>query len=424
MRSSGPVSYTHLLGSRGQQAWCNTKTLEIAEEAAREEALEGEDGAEAEALPSAAKAGRNRAFAPGLSAQQIDEDEDEDGKTPGYLKDPYPGFQIFSRDEDGWPTGLAMGPAPILILMTGAQLLPQEALYEEALAQSLSRSKQGFTSVIDLGSPEYMDSLYIDMLQEAMQVGRLSQRYFGSLRVDRNLDPGLVLRRLLQKNTHCMECDDFLNANTLHILLRQADAQLSEEQTDVEGGDANLGEAKDSLNIKEETLNALCVEAGDRGCDVHITAQGTQAMESSVAAFLAARSSGYKKSRFLLTGDASIEDGDLAASLPDADVILDRAAPSDPQELLDYLTTEASLRVRMEDQLGSLEKGKYADFTVFKEDPLRGVAGDGKPGEGPFATAVVMTVLQGRIVYHQDPSLMDRDPEAETGFEMEAEEEL
>ena len=65
----------------------------------------------------------------------------------------------------------------------------------------------------------------------------------------------------------------------------------------------------------------------------------------------------------------------------------------DPEEAIEHLTLESAAFLGMEDLLGSIEKGKYADFTVFSENLL-----EKKPGEYSRLTSD-MTVVNGEIVH-------------------------
>lgn len=347
-----------LLSNMGQQAWANSLALSMAEVRAREDAEE---------------AGESRTAA-------ADDDDDDTPSYPGFLKDPLPRIQIFTRDEEGWPSGILIGPDPIFITAAAIHLFDADAFYAAAMEKGREYSRQGYTSLMDLGSPDFLNTFYMDLLQEALQENQLNQRYFGCLLNNKALNASLLVRHLLRKNTLCMECEDLLSFNTLHLVVESHEWESS---------------------IAEDALQTLCVEAGDRGCDVYIEAYGTIAISNSIHAFNAARDAGYKKNRFILTADEEIKDEELLAILQDTGAILDEKPSGDPQEWLDLLTTKAAYRIRMEDQLGTIAKGKYADFTILATDPLKSGGGDGQGGN-PFLNApVVMTVLQGQIVYQK-----------------------
>ncbi|MGI6751696.1 MAG: amidohydrolase family protein [Anaerovoracaceae bacterium] len=343
-----------LLSNLGQQAWANSLALEMAEARAKEEAIMEPD---------------------------LGEEEDPDNlpsKYPGYLKDPLPGIQVFTRDEEGWPTGILIGTEPIFIVASATDLFDADQFYQKAMEESYQSALKGYTSLIDVGAPDFLHTFYMDLLQETLQEYQLKQRYFGCLLNNKGLNAALIVRHLMRKNTLCMECGDLISVNCLRLVVESRGWESS---------------------ITEESLKALCLEAGDRGFDVHIEAYGTVAITNSIKAFSAARNSGYKKNRFILTADETIADTELLAILRDTDAILDVIPGDNPQDWLDYMTTNASYRIRMEDKLGSIQKGKYADFTILATDPLK----TGTPcKKNPFEDApIVMTILEGRIVYQK-----------------------
>ncbi len=68
----------------------------------------------------------------------------------------------------------------------------------------------------------------------------------------------------------------------------------------------------------------------------------------------------------------------------------------DPEEAIEHLTMESAEMLGMEEVLGSIEKDKYADFTVFRENLL-----EKRPSEfGKLYSD--MTVLNGEIVHDVD----------------------
>lgn len=343
-----------LLSNMGQQAWANSLALDMTEMLAKEEA----------------------AINP--STNEENDEDDSYPKYPGFLKDPLPGIQIFTRNDEGWPTGILIGPEPIFMTASATFLFDPEKFYSKALKNIVNYASKGYTALMDKGAPDFLHSFYMDLLQEALQEHQLKQRYFGCLLNNKGLNAALIVRHLMRKNTLCMECGDFISVNTLRLIVESR------------GWESSIG---------EDALNALCIEAGDRGFDVYIEACGTVAVTNSIKAFAAARNSGYKKSRFVLSTDETIADPELLAILNDTDAMLFKMPGNDPQEWLDHMTTNASYYIRMEDKLGSIQKGKYADFTILSKDPLKSGAYHGK---NPFEDAsVVMTILDGQIVYQK-----------------------
>ena len=63
-----------------------------------------------------------------------------------------------------------------------------------------------------------------------------------------------------------------------------------------------------------------------------------------------------------------------------------------PEQAMRMVTIDAAYTLGVEDLVGSLEPGKFADFAVLAEDPLA------VPKERIKDVAVVATVLGGRVI--------------------------
>ncbi|MDO4552036.1 MAG: amidohydrolase family protein [Bacillota bacterium] len=343
-----------LLSRSGRQGWCNSCALEMAEAFARED----------------------RAAALALQDDDDEEEENQAPSVPGFLQDPQPGVHYFTRDEEGWPTGVLMDVLPILFVIDAADPFCVESLPEAAEAAGRELSRRGYTSVFDCGGPDYLDNYYIAALTTLLQEGLPPHRFFGSVTLMGNPHPQRAVARLLQKNTACLECSEFMAFTTLRVLV-----------TEYEG----------ALTPRPEILEALCVEAGDRGCNVQLFPQGEAAMEAAVNAFSALRRAGYKKNRLILSYDASSSwDAETGAILQDLAVILDGPREElSAEAAIDSLTIDAAWFLRRENELGSIEKGKAADFVLLEQDPYQWT--------GPLSDIpVAMTFLGGEAVYEKE----------------------
>ena len=261
-----------------------------------------------------------------------------------------------------------------------------EALQEAVVNLAGSYCEKGFTSVFECGAPDYLEGLYQDILIHMFQEDMAKQRYFGSLLVNRPVDPLLTMRKLSQKKTNCNELDEYLNFNALKLL---------------------LDHSGDAPNIPHEALSALCLEAGDKGFSVHIDAVGKPAVTAALEALEATRSAGYKKNLFLVAHNERFEEGELADSslgmgvlqVPSALCAYDvdwhcLEGAKDVSEAVDRLTIDAAERLGADDRLGSIRRGMYADFVIFNDDPL-----EADSVEALKQMNCVMTVLNGQIVY-------------------------
>ena len=67
--------------------------------------------------------------------------------------------------------------------------------------------EKGVTSVMNVGSIDYFDGIYQDILLSYASQGMLKQRLFGSLFVNRAASPHLVVQKLRQRKTNCNEIE-------------------------------------------------------------------------------------------------------------------------------------------------------------------------------------------------------------------------
>ncbi len=246
--------------------------------------------------------------------------------------------------------------------------------------------ERGFTSVFDCGATDFFASIYQNMLVHIYQEEMLKQRFHGSLLITCDVNPNAVMQKLSQYRTNCAELNGYINFKTLKLT--------------VEG-------AVDTLSISEEVLKELCLEAGDRGFNVHIDALGEAAVDVAAEALGATRSAGYKKNAFTLAHDPvsnpkelsdacyqnDITESVLTLGTPDIDWRCIENAGS-VEEAVDMLTINAAMQLGIGNEIGSIEKGKHADFVIFNENPL-----EAKTLSDFKRLRSVMTVMDGAIVY-------------------------
>jgi len=70
------------------------------------------------------------------------------------------------------------------------------------------------------------------------------------------------------------------------------------------------------------------------------------------------------------------------------------------EEVIRRLTVQAAEQLGMEEKMGSIEEGKYADFTIFEADPFIQQASEFENLEA------TMTVVAGVIVYDAEEDNM------------------
>jgi len=147
------------------------------------------------------------------------------------------------------------------------------------------------------------------------------------------------------------------------------------------------------------------LEAAEHGFHIHLDAKDQVSRDKAVKTFSLLREKGYKNNVLVLASDdhaASPDDESFISTWPTNrlnESVLDHAASV--HDAIDGLTLTAAESLGLSKVLGSIEKGKYADFTVFSENPLDGTL-------KRFSTMHAdMTILDGQIVYDAEESAAD-----------------
>lgn len=264
--------------------------------------------------------------------------------------------------------------------------IDRDVLPEVLTADVQEYCRRGFTSVFDCGAPDYFASIYQNMLVHLYQEDLLKQRFFGSLLVNRNVNSKAVMHILSQYRTNCAELNGDINFKTLKLI---------------------VDDSEEALSISEEVLKELCLESGDKGFDVHIDALGEGAASRAAEALGATRSAGYRKNAFTLAGSpvgGQSERNDMCyqmdisrsvSTLGDTEIgwrCIEAAGSV--EEAVDLLTINGAIQLGVGGELGSIEKGKRADFSVFAENPLEAQSIDDFK-----KLQAVMTILNGTVVY-------------------------
>lgn len=272
-----------------------------------------------------------------------------------------------------------------------------KALEVESLALAEKYKSLGFTSLLSCGEPDYLQNVHQQCLVDLYQCGTLLQRYFGAYLVASNFSTKGLMQMMLQKKTSCMELDEIFNYNMLKLIINSNSSAPS---------------------ISDESLIELCNAAGDNGFDLHIDATGSEALLSAYQAISKMRGSGYRKNTVILAHAEDLEKINATSEDPmdfeaqgiieakptlysSQDLISSFAGFSRIHDLLDYYTIHAAEKLGFENQLGQIANGCYADFTVFKTNPL-----EVEPKDFHKMT-VTMTVINGNPTVIGDSSMED-----------------
>lgn len=245
--------------------------------------------------------------------------------------------------------------------------------------------ERGFTSVFDCGAPDLFASLYQNIMIHLYQESLIKHRFYGSLLVNCDVNPKAVMYKLSQFRTNCAELDEYVNFQTLKLVVE------------------SKGE---TLSVSGAVLKELCTEAGDKGFDVHIDALDEAAVSEAVEALAATRSAGYKKNAFTLAHEPVSAQEELADTcfqlgIAEIGITLDSEDPwrsidhaATVEDAVEMLTVNAALQLGISGSYGSIEKGKHADFAIFEENPLEAVSLDSFK-----KIKASLTVTDGTIVY-------------------------
>ncbi|WP_164914283.1 amidohydrolase family protein [Aminipila luticellarii] len=259
-------------------------------------------------------------------------------------------------------------------------------------------SSKGFTSIFNVGAPEFMNNVYQEILLTMYQQETMKQRYFGSLELAGNKVGRLqeAMKKLIQKRTHTTELDDFIHCNILKLTLGQED--VCEEPI-------------------AERLQTLLMEASERGFDVHVDALDHEAFIASMEYITAIRNAGYRKNNFIIACDKEFRKKSEGFNLNDMsmeNVFFQPSTRWEPaneyaaveeaksiEEVLDCFTVDAAESLGIENKLGSIEIGKLADFAVFEKNPF------GLVNPMLFKRLLAdMTVIAGQVVYDAEEENM------------------
>lgn len=240
---------------------------------------------------------------------------------------------------------------------------------------------KGITSVLDLCAPDYFSSLYRNSLIAGIGEGSdPKQRFFGSLYVNRPLNPNLIVHKLDFARTDCVELDGLISCDFLKL-------EVSSDE--------------DLAYFSQEELDAICLAAADKGFHIHLDAIDDEAAEMAKRSFDDARAKGCRRNTFVLASDGVCsDDGEEENFLTTWPTdYLNQSVFSHScgvSEAIDNLTTGAIELLGVSKDFGSIEQGKNADFTVFEENPLE------KTLDYFSKMHADMTIINSLVVYDVD----------------------
>lgn len=257
-----------------------------------------------------------------------------------------------------------------------------EQIEEDVKQEIEDLADHGFTSVLNLGTPDYFESLYQDSIIGLYNEGEIRQRFFGSYYMNRPLVPKPLIKRLMNRKTTCLELNGVLNANMLNLYLDNASSPVP---------------------FSQDALNTILAEVSDKNFNIFVEAVDREDMLMAYDAFEFIRAKGYKNN-FVIASDYTLtaEEASIRSSSSEViatcgtNLLSDRSIYShaaSAEDVINELTINAARIIGVQDSLGSIKSGMLADFAIFDENPL-----DCEIKLIPRLHAC-MTVLSGNIVY-------------------------
>lgn len=243
-------------------------------------------------------------------------------------------------------------------------------------------TEQGITTVLNLQTLNYFESLYQDSMVALYNEEKLRQRFYGSYFMNRPLQPRGLIQQMMVRKTNCSELNGLVQANMLNVYLEEKSCPME---------------------FPQEALEQILLDVVDKGFHLFIEAVDEADLKKAYEAVEVIRNKGYKN-EITIASDAVVPE-DFLQNLERREEVhvtwKTRCGASHPvakqcasvDGAINEMTVNAAKIIGMEDQMGMIEKGRLADFTVFAENPL-----DKTPAEFAEMKAA-MTVLAGRIVY-------------------------
>lgn len=242
---------------------------------------------------------------------------------------------------------------------------------------------KGIATVFNLCAPDYLSTLYQDclvaMIGESLS---MKQRFVSSLYVNRPLNPELILHKLSTGRTNCTELGGMITFDHLKLEVCQ-----DEEQS----------------YFSQEALDTICLAAAEKGYHLHLDALDQESFEKAVHSFDLVRSKGCKRNTLVIAGEnEGEEDASYITTWP-TDYLNESVFghAGSIREAIDQLTVKAAEIIGRADELGSIEQGKIADFTVFEENPfdsdLRNFS----------KMHAALTIIDSQIAYDVDEECME-----------------
>lgn len=245
-----------------------------------------------------------------------------------------------------------------------------DVIQKAVVFQAWDYAAKGIAGLYNSGSPDVFDNIYQNVLVAMDQEGLLAQRHFGALTISSKINPEFVAHKLVENRIKCIELEELINFDTLKLQVNPSTLQAFDEKY-----------------IQNVILAAL-----ERGFNVEVDAQGRESVLATYQALSQLKVPVGQKSTILVAASEELGDEEKGSFILPANVVETTLVP--PREsraaaILEAMTLGSADKLGILDRLGTIEVGKYADFTIFESNPLEG---NGLP-------QVSMTLVAGDVVY-------------------------
>lgn len=306
-------------------------------------------------------------------------------------------------------------------------LIDFEELQRRLVDLTAGYCERGFTGVVNNGFVDYFDQVYTDMLVDAYNSDLQKQRLFGKLGMRTPANPDILVRRLRQRQTFCTDLQPAFNADGLQL-----------DITDLFGRTEFAEDETVYLDTLHDQVFGMCLAAADAGMNIKICVHNKEIALEILKIFTEIRDKGYRKNIFTLCHELNFDEEERAnyslgetimeASLTGCEYTDNEQLPGaggftmnvgapeitgglgsnalscakSVEQAIDMLTYDAAVELGMDDELGSIVKGKLADFAIFEKNPL-----ECKTVDELKKLRARQTVLGGRIVYDEDEEVAE-----------------
>ena len=248
---------------------------------------------------------------------------------------------------------------------------------QAAFTAAYGLASRGFTTLLGNPANSYFDRIFRSVLTECYGCGLIKQRYFGSMRMYRQLMQPSVLYAMNRDRTSCMELGGLVNFQNITIRLSSDESSVS--------------------FLEIGYLRSLCEELADKGYSIRIEAMDRQSAILAID-ILGNISDSYPRLSFSVLHDQDLSMSERSMIFTGK---VQEGSLSHPGELktsgmdaVIAMTEENARFIGAQGTVGRIAEGMAADFAVFSSDPR-----EASTAEAFKALRAVKTVIGGEIVF-------------------------